>query len=272
MKYLLIFFWLAPVCTLAQDGERFLKSCASMMALNRTPSPSNQFGYGTTRERRQFDTLSATTQNYRNRMNSYIWQEDYEQATIWMEKTAAAYPKEAGAVGESYLDLRDYARALRHFDAYDALTANFDDIVFNSPVSYYRGLALCSMGKHSAAIEQFTRTISALEIKHGAEWVNYRQYVSRAVSYLITGRADKALADLDNAAKNYVRSALVRFHRGRALQQLGRLAEARTAYLDASFFYKALRAERDMNYQEDPYNPLYEPEIDAALEAIKAKP
>ncbi len=268
MKYVLFLSLLLPIPVIAQDGERYLKSSASMLATNRQPQRFPFFSTG--RRTNQPDTLPASAQNYRYRAFSSLGQNDYEEATLWMEKTSDNYPKENGIIGEVYLSrLRDYPRALRHLDAYDALTPGFDDVISNNPVSYLRGLAYRGMGNHTKAIEQFCVGIDSLILKHGAEWVNYKHFVSRAVSYIATGQAEKALTDLGKAANNYSRSALVGYHKGRALLQLGRINEARTAFQDASFFYKALRAERTGDYQEDDYNPVYEEEIEEALSQLK---
>jgi len=254
----------------AQTGELALRSCASMLALNRTV-PTMHF-FANKREQTRQDSLPTNGLASRFRGLGYVRQQNYEQAADWFERTAARFPQEQGVIGTFYLSmLADPVRALHHLNAFDALTPTFDDHINHSPVSYLRGLAYRHLNDHDRALEQFSKAIDALEQKHGAEWVNYRQYVSRATTYLATQRADKALADLDKATTNFGRSALVNYHRGRALQQLGRLTEARTAFQDALFFYRALRVERS-NPLEDDFNPLYESDIDAALAALKPKP
>ena len=268
MKLVLALFFLLRVSAFAQTGEQFLKSSTSMLANNRRPEPV--FLGTTSHQKGHFDTLSAFAQNYRARSFYHLWQYDYEKATLWLEKTGDSYPKENGMIGEVYLrSLKDYPRAIQHFDAYDALTPNFDDMISHNPVSYMKGLAYRGLTNHTKAIDQFCMAIDSLTRKHGAEWVNYKQFVSRAVSYIATGQADKALVDLAQAAKNFNRSALVTYQRGRALLQLGRTTEARTAFQDASFFVKALRAERAGDYQEDDFNPIYEEEIDEAISQLK---
>ena len=101
MKRLWLFYLLLPVSGFAQDGERFLKSCASMLAINRTAPPS--YFFAAKREQGRLDTLATSAQNYRSRAFNYVWQHDYEQAAVWLEKTASLYPKEHGMVGEIYL-------------------------------------------------------------------------------------------------------------------------------------------------------------------------
>ncbi len=268
MKRLCFLYLLLPILGFSQDGERYLKDCASLMAMNRTAQ--SMFFYSTKREKGRLDTLSASARNDRFRAFNYVWRRDYEQAALWLEKTASQYPKEHGIIGEIYLStLRDYLRALAHFEAYDTQTPTFDDLINHNPVSYMSGLAYRGLGDHRKAIELFSKAIDSLTIKHGAEWVNYRHFVSRAVSYIATQQPEKALADLANSTKNFNRSALVQYHRGRALLLLNRPAEARTAFQDASFFVKALRAERTGDYQEDNANPVYESEIDEALTNLK---
>lgn len=266
-RYCLLYL-LLPIAAWAQDGERYLRSTAATLAMNRNIRPFYYFA--AKRGAQNQDTAKVTGITYRFKALDYVRQQNYEQAGEWFEKTATLFPKEHGPIGEFYMSLLcDYPRALRHLDAFDALTPSFDDMINNNPVSYLRGLTYRYMGDHLKALEQFMLSIEPLETKHGAEWVNYRHFVSRAISYLATGQADKALVDLDKAAKNFKRSALVQYYRGQAFVQLGRLTEARTAFQDASFFYKALRYERRGNYLEDNFNPLYESEIDDALANLK---
>lgn len=265
-KYL--FMLLLPLTAFSQGGERYLESSGRLLAQNRATS----FGFysGTSREQVRWDTMAVTGENYRFRALSYVWQQKYEQAAAWFEKTTALFPKEHGAAGEFYLEfLKDPSRALHHLDALDALTHGFDDVVNHNPVSYLRGLTFRYTNDHQKAIEQFSKAIDPLVDKHGAEWVNYRHFVSRAVSHIATNQPEKALADLDKANKNYGQSALVQYHRGRALQQLGRATEARTAFQDASFFFKAYRANHYEGAQEDEFNLLYEAQIDEALSDSK---
>ncbi|UFH55912.1 tetratricopeptide repeat protein [Spirosoma sp. KNUC1025] len=267
MRQLLCLYLLIPCSVIAQDGERFITSTASMLAVNRS---EHKLFFSPIRRPFKIDPLSTNVQNHRSRAFHYVWQHDYEQAAIWLEKLSTEYPKEHGMVGEIYLSqLRDYPRALRHLDAYDALTPLFNDMINNNPVSYLRGLTYRALENNAQAVEQFSVGIDSLAMKHGAEWVNYRHYVSRATSYIALQQPEKALIDLDHAIKNFNQSALAQYHRGRALLQLNRVAEAQTAFQDASFFFKALRAERTGEYQEDNFNPLYEAEIDEALANLK---
>jgi tetratricopeptide (TPR) repeat protein len=267
----LVLLCLLSTSALAQDGEYQLKWSSVMLANNRQAMGIPFFIGG----RRGMvvdkpETAENSVQQYRSRIFAYLSQKNYEEATVWMEKLASRFPKEHGFVGENYLSrLHDYPRALHHLQAYDTLTVTFDDMIGNNPVSYLLGLTHRSLGDHPKAIYHFSVGIDSLATKHGAEWVNYRHFVSRAVSYITTGQAEKAVTDLDKATKNYPKSALVAYYKGLAYLQLNRLTEARTAFQDASFFYKALRAERTGDYQEDDANPLYEEEIDESLSKLK---
>ncbi len=265
----LLFILLLPLTTFAQNGERYyLESSGWLMAQNRATRFG--FAYNTKRELARWDTMAVTAENYRFRAMNYVWQQEYEQAAAWFEKTTALFPKEHGAAGEFYLEfLKDPSRALHHLDAFDALTPTFDDVVNHNPVSYLRGLTFRYVGDHQKAIEQFSKAIDPLADKHGTEWVSYRHFIGRAVSYVAMNQPEKALIDLDKANKNYGQSALVQYYRGLALQQLGRVAEARTAFQDASFFFKAHRANHYEGTQEDEFNPLYEAQIDEALAVLK---
>lgn len=273
MKQLAFLYLFVSATAVAQPNDNYLTWFSRMLAANRQAIDAPYFVAG----RRGvlpggLETVENSMQKYRSRIFTYLAQKNYEEATAWMEKMAVTYPKEHGFIGELYLSrLHDYARALHHLQAYDALTTNLNDMIGNNPVSYLLGLTYRSLLDHPKAIHHFSIGIDSLEKKHGTEWVNYRHFVSRAISYIATGQAGKALFDLDKAAKNYSRSALVAYHKGRALQQINRVTEARTAFEDASFFYKALRAERTIDYQEDEYNPLYEEEIDEVLSKSRPK-
>ena len=270
MRLLCCVLVLLTTTAAGQDSDRIFKAFKTQLAYNRSIPP--RFFFGTKREAARLDTLAVMDQNVRSRTFNYIWQQDYEQAADWLEKMTALYPKEHDTAGEIYLTtFQDYPRALRHFDAYDALTPRFDDIVGYNPVSYLKGLAWRGLGDQQKAIYQFSIAIDSVAMKHGGEWVNYKHYVSRAVSYIATKQPEKALLDLDRAAKNFTRSALVQYHRGRALLLLNRTEEARTAFQDASFFVKALRAERTGDYIEDNFNLVYEAEIEEALERLKSQ-
>ncbi|WP_420146857.1 tetratricopeptide repeat protein [Spirosoma sp.] len=272
MKRLHYVWLLLPYSAFAQpDANRFLESVSGLMEYNRSAQTS--LLTMTKRTQARLDTLPLNATNHQKRAFAYTWARDYELAAMWLEEASVRYPKEHGVVGEIYLNqLRDYPRALQHFNAYDALTPNFDDIVSHNSVSYFRGLTYRALGDHTKAIEQFSKAIDSLAIKHGPEWVNYRQYVSRATSYLALQQPEKALIDLDKAQENFNQSALIQYYRGKAFIQLGRISEAQTALLDASFFYKALRAERSGSPEEDRFNPITEAEIDELLTPLKRKP
>lgn len=262
---------LMPALAVAQDSNRFLEASASMLAWNRTSA--REYFYATKREKARRDTLATTGENSRRTALHYLWQHDYEQAATWLEATADRFPKEHGEVGVIYLTyLRDPLRALRHFDAFDALTPNFEDYIGNDPVSYERGLAYRQLAEHDKAIAQFTTAIELVEKKHGWEWVNYRHYVSRATGYIALGQPEKALADLEKAARIYRQSAVVPFQRGRALAQMNRRSEALSAYQDALFFFREKRAKNGFGSSEDRANPLAESEIDEAINRLKPKP
>ena len=268
MKFLCVLFVLLVTTASAQDSDRILQSIKLQLSSN--GAVPRGFYYGTKREAVRLDTMMATAPNFRLKAFSHLWQQDYEQAVDWLEKMAALFPKEHDTAGELYLStFHDYPRALRHFDAYGALTPAFDDIVGYNPVSYLKGLAWRGLGNHEKAIQQFSIAIDSLVSKHGAEWVSYKQFVSRAISYIATQQPEKALLDLDKATANFPRSALVHYHRGRALLLINRPEQARTAFQDASFFVKALRAERTGDYLEDDFNPVYEAEIEETLERLK---
>jgi tetratricopeptide (TPR) repeat protein len=196
---------------------------------------------------------------------------DYDRAFADYEAAARLDPKKRGEIGWRYLFLlHDYARARDHLEAFDALTPNFDDPIDDYSVNYLKGRAYAGLGQHGQAVAAYNVAIDVRAQKHGLDWVDYRYLVARALSRLTLNQTEKALIDLDNALKNRPKSAMANFHRGRALQQLNRLAEARDAYRDALFFARSEYFERDYYYEQP--DAAYPEQIEAALAALKDKP
>lgn len=212
------------------------------------------------------DSTELRLANQRARSFHYLIDRDFEQAVAMLEKAIQLNPKEHYAAARTYLrNLRDYPRALHHFDAYDALTPDFDDSDGLFPVSYLKGLCYRNMGNHAEAVREFSKGIDSLSRKHGSEWVNYKQYVSRAISYLAIGQPDKALADLDSADKNATsESPLVLYYRAKAYEQQGRPTDAKRELQDALFFWQANRV-KGITQPEDTNNRITEQDIEDAL-------
>lgn len=259
MKLLLLI--LLPFSVLAQTNEDILNEMVTLLKVNQEPTPL----WNRLRRESSPDTVTRNARYYWYQGQRFAFNHQFEQAMARFERGSQLDPKPPGFVGVTFLNqFQDYPRAIQYLDAYDALTPDFDDMEGNSPVSYWRGLAFQKSGDHPQALRQFAKAIDSLEHKHGAKWVNYRFYINRAVSYLAIRQPAQALIDLDKAVKNFGRSPLAQYYRGRALVALNRPTEARTAYQDALFFVKDLRAERG-TYREDEYNSICETEIEAAL-------
>lgn len=196
----------------------------------------------------------------------YIRQHDYEKGVQYLEKSAELDPKQHRDAAWTYMmTFRDYPRALRHLEAFDALTPDFDDSDGISPISYHIGICYRGMGNHAEAVRQFSKGIDSLAKKHGSEWVNYKHYITRAMSYLALNQPDKALADLELAQKNSTsESPLALYYTGKAYLQQGRTTDAKRAFQDALFFWQANRV-KGITQPEDYTNPVTEQDIEEAL-------
>ena len=261
-----LLFLLLPLSVLAQDSERLLTETTQLLTINR--NKANAFPFDIRRVS-QPDTARRAAAYLARQGWYYLARQEPGRAIALFEQSVALDPKENGYLGYAFLtQWHDYPRAIQYLAAYDALTPNFDDVEGNNPVSYLRGIAHQKMDDHVKAIEEMSRGIDSIDLKHGSKWVNYRYFINRAVSYLATQQPEKALTDLDKAVNNYNRSALAQYYRGNALLALNRRAEAKTAFQDASFFLKALRVERS-NSQEDDFNPVCDEQIDEVLAELK---
>lgn len=194
---------------------------------------------------------------------------NYDRAFADYEAAVKLNPKLAGEVGWRYLFLlRDYARALAYLQAFDDLTPNFDDPIDDYSVNYLKGRAYAGLGDHQNALKAYTLTISQRATRLRMEWVDYRYLVARGVSYLENKQFTEGLADFDQAIKNYPKSPMAHYHRGRALAWLGRAEEAKTAYRDARFFLLSNNSfERDYYYEQP--DAAYEEDIDEAIQRLK---
>lgn len=233
-------------------------------------------GESSQRNYRDYGFQIAMTKDSSKRSNPLIYRAlgelkygNYDRAFADYEAAVKLEPKWAGEIGWRYLFLfRDYARALVHLQAFDDRTPNFDDPIDDYSVNYLKGRAYAGLGDHENALKAYNLTISQRAARLGMDWVDYRYLVARGMSYLAHKQAVEGLADFDLAIKNYPKSSMAHYHKGRALEQLGRTEEAKTAYRDSRFFLLETNAfERDYYYEQP--DAAYEEDIDEALARLK---
>lgn len=269
MRYLTALLLMAALSTNAQQTEYSASQLSWRIAVN-AQYPQPQDWQGSTRSYRQLDSLIAAgvevAGNTRERGVAYLKHGDYDQAVTYYERACQLDPKFHGYTGWVYLEyVRDYPRALYHLNAYDSLTTNPNDMTGDNPVCFLKGRAYSQLGDTGKAIEQYSLAITNIEKTVGAAWVNYLFYVARGVAHL-ENHPQLALNDFDKAVTNAPQSAMAHYHRGRALQRLGRLTEAKTAYTDAAFFLKTKPVERDVYFEH--FDAVYEQDITTALIAV----
>lgn len=247
------------------DGSSYLESFAGMLKLN---SAESAYMLEWRNSQKVPDSL-RTGQQLQFQGSVHSSKNELNQAVYYYQKAAQKDPTLQGMIGYTFLNVfHDPVTALRYFDIFDARTPNFDDISANDPISYRKGLAHAMLGNHAEAVRQFDKGIGGIEEKHGAEWVNYRFFVARAISHLALKQPDCALDDLAKALKNYDRSAIARFYQAEAYVQMGRVAEAKVAYDDAKFRMQYIRYQQG-DYNEGLIYDLYEGQIDDAVKALK---
>ena len=260
----------------AQDREAFdyLRDMLTDNARYKTPVTWE----GSQRLRTWYsDTIAVTKDSVRkaawfeSRALSPLKLGDYDLAFADYEMAGRLSAKSHGEIGWRYLFLlRDYPRALLHLNAFDALTPNYDDPIDDYSVNYLKGRAFAGLRRYEEAVAAYTIAIDNRKNRHGPEWVDYRYWVARSVAYLAQNQPQNALSDLNQALKNNPKSAMTLYHRGRALQQLNRMTEAREALRDALFFVRSEPFERDYYYEQP--NGAYEGQIEGLLNDIKSKP
>ena len=274
MRTILLCVLLAlSVSALAQDEKAFVQLSQLLAGNARYKTPA--LWEGTQRLQAWYsDTISVTGDSVRKgdwfmyRALNPLKLGDYDRAFADYETAVRINPRNQGQVGWRYLFLlRDYPRALVHLNAFDVLTPNYDDPIDDYSVNYLKGRALAGLRQYEQAVVAYTIAIDSREKRHGPEWVDYRYWVARSVSYLALNQPENALSDLDKALKNNPKSAMILYQRGRALQQLRRTAEAQSAFQDALFFVRSQPFERDYYYEQPDAG--YEGQIEALLNAIK---
>jgi tetratricopeptide (TPR) repeat protein len=197
----------------------------------------------------------------------YLEQRQFDKAMPLFEEACRLKPTFHGYTGWVYLQiLRDYPRALTHYDAYDALTPDFDDREGDHAVSYLRAEIFRFMGRPAEALPGYDKAIALVEDKHGPAWVSYRYYVARGQARLALGRAAEALADFEKAIPNNPSSALSSYWKGRALQALNRPDEARMAYNDALLWLANSTVEQESYYEVQ--DSVYAPQVEGAIASL----
>ncbi len=202
---------------------------------------------------------------------SWLEQRDYARAVPLLEEACRQKPKHHGYVGWVYLNIiRDYPRALTHYEAYDALTPDLDDREGDHAVSYLRAEIYRFMGRPAEALPGYDKAIALIEDKHGPTWVSYRYYLARGQARLAFGMAGDALSDFEKAIPNNPSSAASSYWKGRALHRLNRPAEARMAYNDALLWLRNSTVEQDRYYEEQ--DAVYEQQVETALAGLPKLP
>lgn len=202
---------------------------------------------------------------------SFLEQRAYDKALPLLEEACRQKPKHHGYVGWVYLNIiRDYPRALTHYDAYDALTPDVDDREGDHAVSYLRSEIYRFMGRPIDALPGYDKAIALIEDKHGPTWVNYRYFLARGQARLALGMVAEALDDFNKAIPNNPSSAASSYWKGRALQALNRPDEARMAYNDALLWLRNSTVEQDRYYEEQ--DAVYEQQVETALAGLPKSP
>lgn len=201
----------------------------------------------------------------------YLTQRAYNQAVPLLEKACILKPVYHGYVGWVYLQiLRDYPRALAHYNAYDALTPDLDDREGDHAVSYLRAEIYRFMGRNVDALPGYDKAIALVEDKHGPTWVSYRYYLARGQARLALGLVADALADFEKAIPNSPSSAVSSYWKGKALQALNRPDEARMAYNDALLWLHNSTVEQNQYYEQQ--DVFYEQQVELALAGLPKRP
>lgn len=268
-----LFIWLIglPVAGRAQSDQAALQQTDYFLRVNaKYPLPAQW--QGSDREHRALDLATAQGKdpagNTRENGVGSLKHGDYDRAVAYYERACQLDPHYHGYTGWVYLDyMRDYDRALHHLNAYDSLTASPDDMIGDNSVQFLKGRVYSQTGQYQKAIDHYSMAISTIEQRVGAEWVSYLYYIARGVAHRNNNQPALALADFEKALKNNAESAMAHYHRGTALQQLGRLSEAAKAYQDAQFFLKAKPVERDVYFEH--FDAVYDQLIEAALKIVK---
>ncbi len=257
----------------AQDKKAFVQMSQMLAENARYKTPVTWEGSERLRAK-QSDTITATKDSAKqadwltSRALSPLKLGDYDRAFADYEAAGQLSAKSRGEIGWRYLFLlRDYPRALSHLNAFDALTPNYDDPIDDYSVNYLKGRALAGLHRYKEAVAAYTIAIDNRKDRHGPQWVDYRYWVARSVTYLALGQPENALGDLDRALTNNFKSAMALYHRGRALQQLNRIAEARDSFRNALFFVRSEPFERDYYYEQP--DGAYEGQIEAVLKSMK---
>jgi len=172
---------------------------------------------------------------YYNRGNAYLELHEYAKAIKDFDKAIELSPNYAEAYnnrGVAYAELGEYKRAIKDYDK--AIELNPDD----AEAYYNRGIAYARLGKYKRAIEDYDR---AIELNP-----NYaKAYIGRGLAYAERGEYNKAIKDFDKAIELNHNLAEAYYNRGIAYAELGKYDRAREDMLRAGNLFTNKRRMED---------------------------
>ncbi len=193
---------------------------------------------------------------------------DYHKAFPLLEKALALNPDET-LYYLSWLmtDLyKDYDRALKYLEQYDAMTPDKADYAWGNNVNFLKGEILQATEKHHEAIVEFSKAIT----EEGIAYVDVYAIVYRGISYAAIGEYKKAIADYDQSLRLYDKGSMAYYYKGLSLWELGEKEKAIVCIEEARRLI--LQGYKKKDPYKEAYNEIYLMQVEDKLEELnKAK-
>lgn len=130
---------------------------------------------------------------------------NYAIAIDKLEKAMLINPEEISAYYGWVLlyYYRDYEKALKILEQYDAYTPNFADAPSGEDIHYLKGLCHFQMKNYKNAVKEFDIYITNLASTHGEDFVDVYTFVQKGRSLTELGKFDEAILSFKKAISYY---------------------------------------------------------------------
>jgi len=155
---------------------------------------------------------------------------------------------------------RDYERALKWIDEYDALTPNFVDYPQSTSVDYMRGICHLQMGNTEKAITSFTKHLNTEIDAVGAGYIEAMPYQLLAIAHHRNEDYLKAEEVFNEGIKHNSSTADLYYYNAINLIKLGKKEEAKDN-LEIAQKWLDKGSKNQRNYVEEFY-AIYKEDLD----------
>jgi tetratricopeptide (TPR) repeat protein len=111
---------------------------------------------------------------------------------------------------------RDFNKALTYLNKYDSYTPDYDDYVGDDNIHYAKGLCYKGLKDYSKALEHFNLAIESELKDHDENWIYHLLFYQKARTLHLLNRHEEAIALYDKTIDSWERSSESFYYKGLA--------------------------------------------------------